>query len=65
MHPHWWGYGASPNVVYIGPPGGYGGNYFNGTSGYGSVRRSGSRSQVIYFGRGESYWRGYHFSRAR
>jgi hypothetical protein len=47
----------APNVIYVGGPGSCGPNYYNH---YGYCAPN-----VIYFGRGESYLRGYHFRHCR
>jgi hypothetical protein len=50
-------YPATPNVVYVAGPDSCGPNYYNNAR-YCSPN-------VIYFGRGESYLRGYHFRSCR
>jgi hypothetical protein len=58
-------YYGSPDVIYFGSPGGYCGNYYSGYPTYYGGGGYGYHPRVIYFGRGESYYRGYQFNRCR
>jgi hypothetical protein len=60
------GYYSSPNVIYFGPPGGYQWNVYSRYGSYcGSHFNHTYHPNVIHFGRGESFYRGYHFGRCR